>query len=497
MLDLFHASRDDLMRLILAQRDQIADLERRQAALEAELATQRATIARLTTQLGEAMAALAPGDDPPAAGSPASPRTMPGLKPGTAAPPRRPRQRRAHGFARVRMTPTARVVHALTHCPDCGSPLAGGTVRRTREVIEVPLAPVEVTEHVYLERRCPGCRRRCVPAPGLAGVVDGQSRVGIGLTSLIAVLREEGRLPFATIQQLLRTVHGVDLSVGALVGAVQRVARRAAPRLTAIRAAIRASPVVGADETGWRENGRNGYAWTFNTPTQRLFVRGTREKAVLERELGPAFEGVLVSDFYVAYTHYEGRHQYCWAHLLRDVHDLVTAHPRDPGVRGWAAAVHALFARAKAVTGNEAVPRHRAAQMLQTDLAALCAPYLPPPATGGDVAAAADAPAEPSAREPSPALNEPVPPQRLLCQRIVRHLADLFVFVEDPTVPATNNGSERSLRPLVVCRKISGGTRSEDGSTTKMTLASIFGTWRAQGLNPFAECQRLLANPQP
>lgn len=502
MLDLFHASRDDLIRLVVAQRDQIADLERRQAALEAELATQRATVVRLTAQLGEALAALTPpaGDDD-GDGAP-TPRTMPGLKPAAPpTPPRPPRKRRAHGFARRRMVPTARVVHAASHCPHCGIPLAGGTVKRTREVIEVPLAPVAVTAHVYLERRCPGCDRRCVPPPDLAGVVVGQSRLGIGLTSLIAVLREEGRLPFATIQHLLRTVHGLDLSAGALVGAARRVAARAAPRLTEIRAAIRAGPVVGADETGWRENGRNGYAWTFSTPTERLFVRGTREKAVLERELGPAYAGVLVSDFYGAYTHYEGRHQYCWAHLLRDIHDLVTAHPRDAGVRGWAAAVHDLFGRAKALTSADPGERHRAARACQAELAALCAPYLPvpPPAATSDdpPPAAVTAAAHETVADPPPPPDAPPPPQRTLCQRMERHLADLFVFVEDPAVPATNNGSERSLRPLVVSRKISGGTRSEDGSDTKMTLASVFGTWRAQGLNPFAECRRLLATPQP
>ena len=89
-----------------------------------------------------------------------------------------------------------------------------------------------------------------------------------------------------------------------------------------------------------------------------------------------------------------------------------------------------------------------------------------------------------------------VPPQRTLCQRIDKHLADLFVFVEDPAVPPTNNAAERSLRHLVVGRKISGGTRSAAGSTAKMRLASLFGTWRAQGLNPFDECRLLLATPQ-
>ena len=50
--------------------------------------------------------------------------------------------------------------------------------------------------------------------------------------------------------------------------------------------------------------------------------------------------------------------------------------------------------------------------------------------------------------------------------------------------PSDNNPAERSLRPLVISRKISGGTRSEQGTETKMALASLFGTWRAQGLNP-------------
>ncbi len=164
--------------------------------------------------------------------------------------------------------------------------------------------------------------------------------------SLIAVVREEARLPFATIQRLLRTMHGVNLSQGALVGAVTQVAQRAAPVVAGIRASIRASPVVPADETGWREDGRNGYAWTRSTPTHRYVVRGSREQAVVDAALGNDFAGVLVSAFYVASTNDDGQHQSCWAHLLRDRHDLVVRHPRDAGVRGWAAAMHALFTRA-------------------------------------------------------------------------------------------------------------------------------------------------------
>jgi transposase len=470
MLDLYHATRDELIRTILAQQDLLAAQERRLATLEAQLTEAQATIARLTAQLG---ALTATDDDAPRGGTPTG---MPGLKP-TEAPAREkaPRRKRAHGAARHRMTPTARVVHALATCPDCGAPLAGGTVKRTREVIELPAPTVSVTEHVYLERRCPDCGKRCLPQPELAGIVAGQSRLGNRLVSLIAVLREQARLPFATIQTLLATLYGLELSVGALVGAVQRVATAGKRAVTALKAAIRASPVVHADETGWREDGHNGYVWTFSTPAARLFVHDTREKRVLTETLGDAFAGVLVSDFYGAYTGYDGQHQYCWAHLLRDIQELAADHPADARLQGWAGQVQSCFARAQAALTMDTAPRARDAQQVRADLVACCAPWLP---TAAEV--------------PDPPV---LAAHRRLCQRITRSLPELLTFLTETGVPPTNNAAERSLRPLVVSRKISGGTRSDQGSQTKMTLASLFGSWRLQRVNPFAACQELLATP--
>ena len=63
-------------------------------------------------------------------------------------------------------------------------------------------------------------------------------------------------------------------------------------------------------------------------------------------------------------------------------------------------------------------------------------------------------------------------------------------------MPPTNNAAERSLRHLVTTRKISGGSRSDEGTATRMRLATLFGTWRAQGLDPLAQCRQLLAAPQ-
>ena len=163
---------------------------------------------------------------------------------------------------------------------------------------------MQVTEHAYIARTCPQCQRCCVPPAQLDGVVMDRQRLGINLISLIAALREEARLlPLRTIQWYLDTVHGLHLSLGAIVDATQRVVRQAQWVMAAIVERIRSSPVIHADETGWREDGHNGYVWTFSTPTLRYFLRRGRGKAVVDEVLGEEFTGVLVSDFYAAYHH--------------------------------------------------------------------------------------------------------------------------------------------------------------------------------------------------
>ena len=48
------------------------------------------------------------------------------------------------------MIPTHRVEHVMENCPDCGTHRSGGWTQRTREVIDLPAAPVQVSEHVYI-----------------------------------------------------------------------------------------------------------------------------------------------------------------------------------------------------------------------------------------------------------------------------------------------------------------------------------------------------------
>lgn len=439
---------------------ELAELRVDREAARAEVAELRAANDALRAEVRELRAKL----------EKSGPRGVAGLKPteATPKPESKPRKRRAVGAGRARGAPTRTEVHAAEQCPDCGAALSGGSVKRTREVIELVPGPAEVVEHVIMERRCPQCRRRVVPAVDLGGQVIGQQRLGIGLLALIVTLREAGRLPVAMIQWLLATLHGVDLSVGAIVGASHQVAARGTPEVERILERVRASPRVHADETGWRESGKNGYIWTYTTPTDRYFVYGGRDKGMVDQVLGDAFAGVLVTDFYAAYDHVRTSKQRCWAHLLRDAHTLRDRHPKDATVQAWADDLHRIYRDAVAFVATASADR----------LARAAA------ASGFDARLLALA---------RPGLTDDTAPQHTLCKRIDRYIGELVTFVREPDVPPDNNAAERSLRHLVTSRKISGGSRSHDGTDTKMTLATLFGTWHAQGINPYLACRQILS----
>jgi transposase len=442
-------------------RDALVRVARAQQARITELAAQ---VAALTAQV------QALTDAPPQSPPPSAPNVPPFVRPTRPDQPAKPRKPRTQQFVRHRDRPTQLIEHGVAHCPGCHTPLQGGEVVRRRQVLHLPRVPVQVIEHVVRRRICPRCNQAVTPTLDLSDQVVGQHRVSSETIAYIASLHTIGRLPLRTIQWLLETVHGLHLGLGTLVGLLRTVARRAEPVLAELRAQVRGSPVIHADETGWRENGVNGWLWTFSTPELRYFhYERSRAGTVVQEVLGADYRGTLVSDFYSAYNSHVGSHQRCWVHLLRDIHDLCTTHPEDTALAAWAQAVHDLYLEAK-VAANHAdwTTRVAARARFETALFACCRPGL-----------------EPETRLP----------QRTLCQRIDRFLAELFPFVIYPAVPADNNLAERSLRPLVVARKISGGTRSPQGSRVRMALASLFGTWQAQGRNPLDACHQLLLAP--
>ena len=223
-----------------------------------------------------------------------------------------------------------------------------------------------------------------------------------------------GAPPIRSIQWYLRTVHQLRLSVGAIVSAIHRTAQRAQPAVAGMVDRIRASPVVHADETGWRQNGNNGYVCE---PLTNHFQHP-------HRALLPA-----------------------------------AGSGQDGGGRG----AGRVILRS---TGQRLLRRLPPLRWPQATV--LGAPAAGHPRPGG------------SLPQSCPVLDT----------------GNSSSSWPNRTCHRTTTPAERSLRHLVISRKVSGGTRSEQGTESKMTLASIFGTWRAQGLNPLAACRQLLTSPQ-
>ena len=103
-------------------------------------------------------------------------------------------------------------------------------------------------------------------------VVVGKQRIGIRLMSMITVLREACRQPAAGIQRYLLLTHGVSISKGELIALLHTTAGKGASQYDHLKDAIRGSPHIHGDETGGRENGKNGYWWSFNTKNVHYLI---------------------------------------------------------------------------------------------------------------------------------------------------------------------------------------------------------------------------------
>ncbi len=392
--------------------------------------------------------------------------------------PRPPRKKRAatHNTSRKRATPTRVERHALDRCPDCNYPLHGESVDYTREVIELPAPqPVEVIEHQVIKRWCPHCEAWHSPQLDLAGQVLGQGRIGVRIASLVSYLRTTLRLSVRAIQAYLETLHQLRLSIGEIVALPHAVRQQLQPQANQLKAEMQASTVVHGDETGWRENGQNGYAWAFVTDgplAVRYFEHDpSHSHLVAQRILGADWRGWLVTDFYAAYNLIPGRHQRCWSHLLRDLHALKEEQAANAEVVEWATAVRQLYDDAHIWLVAHPAPTLAERRTKYDDL------FTRACRLGEQYALTYEHPC------------------CTLAKRVLRHQDELFQFVLVPGLPADNNLAERSIRPLVIIRKISGGSRSEEGTQTRLTLASLLHTWAARNLNPFVECLAALQKP--
>jgi len=410
-------------------RDQVRQLTAQVHALTAKVATLEAELRRSKRQ-----AAPFSKDQPKADPKP------PGRKPGhtgacRAVPPPQA------------VTETIRV--PLTSCPDCGGPVE--RIKDNRPIFQTDLPPIKPVVRRFETQRgwCPACHKmvrsrhpeQTSTATGAAG-----SQIGPRAVALAADLKHRLGVSFRKVADFLDHHTGIHVTAGALAQACQRLARRAEPVYQGLTEAIRASPAVHADETGWRIGIRSAWLWDFVTRQVTVYViRYSRGHEVVEEVLGEAFPGTLVSDGLPTYDAVRpARRQLCLGHLIHRAAELENTQTR----------------------GAIRVPRAIARLLRQAiDLAQRRA-------TMGDHGFAVARGRIEAALDRLLRYHLVNPDNERLAAHVFKHRQHLFTFLDDETVDPTNNLAERQLRPAVIARKLSAGNRSERGAWTHAVHAS-------------------------
>ena len=356
-------------------------------------------------------------------------------------------------------------------CPHCRTPLKPGTIKDHRRVVEelIP-ARVEVVCYHTAGGYCPHCGRhvesRHPEQPPAADLPHAQ--LGINALAEAAALRVENRLPMRQVCGVLRR-SGLRLCAGAIAKQVQRLARWLGGEYEHIKLRLRRSPSANVDETSWRTCGRNTWLWAACAAAHTLYhVDRSRAGAVARGLLGESFGGTVGCDFYGAYDAAGFEHvQRCNGHLLRELSDTARDSP------GFAAG--AFYRRCRRLVKDMLALKkrwHELDDVTYTRRACRIEDRL-------DALARAHA-------------ADPEPDAKRLAARLLRHRRQITPFLWDEKLDGTNNAAERALRPAVVMRKVTGGSRSEAGAQAWAVLASVLRTARQQGRDVVETLKQLM-----
>lgn len=374
------------------------------------------------------------------------------VRQGTPADRRRKEHRQHPGVFRPEPPPETTFVEHEVHpqeCRHCGSNALEATGTFDDHIVaDIPEPQLEwhrFRRHVY---RCRDCERTSQARGDLE--LPG-AHIGPRTRLLTCYSRAHLGISLGKTRDLLHDFFGLTVSRAGLLGHLRWGGELFEPVVEELFQRLRGSPVVGGDETGWRINGQTAWVWCFRDPSLALFlIDRHRSRDVLLRALGESFSGTLVSDFYAAYNGLDCPKQRCLVHLLRELAKLREELP-GPSVRAFIQPLIHLFQDAIQLAKNrDPMSRKAFAQARQTihdrfdDLLLNC---------------------HSQNRE-----------CRRIWKRLFKHCDELFVFLDNPQVPADNNGCERDIRSLAAARHDGGTHRAEWSATAFARIKSVIAT---------------------
>lgn len=414
-----------------------------------------ARIAELEARLGKSPrnSSLPPSTEHPHA-KPTPPRKKSGRKPG--GQPGHPKHERA-------LIPAEQCQDVIPLIPEacrrCGEPLAGNDPEPLRhQVWDIPEIKPLVTEYQQHRLVCPGCgESTCGQLP--PGVPPGQA--GPRLIALTALLMGCFKQSKRRVALFLEQVLNQPCSPGWVVKLQNQATAALTPAYEELAAQLPGEPVLGIDESPTKEGPVKSWLWVFVARSYTVFaLRTTRAATVLQELLTEAFDGVVNCDRAKMYWKI-GRPQWCWAHLKRDFQALIDHSDRQVKRLG-----HDLMRPTKELFRRWS--RCRDGTITRTGMLRLMRP----------IREEIDGLLLRGVFSRNPKLIG-------MCEPLYNHRDWLWTFLEVEGVEPTNNASERALRPAVIWRKLSFGTKSAQGSRFVETILTVVETCHRQSRNSF------------
>lgn len=352
-------------------------------------------------------------------------------------------------------------------CPDCGTGFTGAGVERQRTVEDIePIRPTIVTRYLIERRWCPRCQKY-QESPVTTALPN--YRLGLHVMLFVVYQKVALGLSYPKIQQELATYFGLRVTTTTLINLVTEVAQRFGPAYARLVELMRQQAALHIDETTWPVDGHRHWLWIFINDVVSLYVLShSRGSKVPKALLGHDFAGVIISDFFSAYAPLEVQKAKCWAHLLRDSHALTKGQPPPGSERvQFHQHLHHLFLD-MGLALEQAAADDTSQMNLYQDMHAKLLAF--------------------TQREWQD------PDCQRLAARILKHLPELLLWLRHPAVAPDNNQAERGLRPAVVTRKTSFGSRSKRGAQAFARLLSLIRTWDSQDLDFFETARASLSN---
>ena len=336
-----------------------------------------------------------------------------------------------------------------------------------RQVAELPLITVVVSEHRSHRLRCPCCKRKT--AAGFPVAVAGSS-FGPRLQAAVLTLTARNRVSRRDMSELARDLFGIGLSVGAVEAICRRGSIALAEPHEALVASVLGSPAVNVDETGWMTAGNDRTLWTATTPEAAIFrIAADRHRDRLQELLGERFAGICCSDRWWAYNQIDPEsRQACWSHLQRDFRFHSEGLPSQKlfGEQG-------LKLTSRLFEAWHGYQQHGDRARLEREID----------------------PVKAELRELLEKAGRKTPRNKYhrgFANNLLKIWPALWTFVTNEGLEPTNNAAERSLRGPVIHRKLSHGTRSHDGERFVERALSASVTCRLQKRPLFAYLTNLL-----